>query len=203
MYNKYPGETEKNLRESLRTAEIMSPCVLWLDEIEKGLGGRNDGDSGTARRVLATLLTWMAERQSDVLLVATANEINALPPELVRKGRFDEIFFADLPDARQRAEILTIHLRKRGLDPRRFDLPALASACQGFSGAEIEQAVVAALYAAYAMHEIPHSSHVLAELQKTRPLSVLMREKIDALRAWAERRTVPAGARTPDASLVS
>lgn len=192
MYNKYHGETEKNLRAALKTAEVMSPCVLWLDEIEKGLSTRNHGDSGTSQRVLGALLTWMAERLSEVLLVATANEINDLPPELVRKGRFDEIFFVDLPDERQRAEILSIHLRKRGLEPADFDVAMLAASCEGFAGAEIEQAVVSALYAAYALHEDPVSSHILAELRRTRPLAVLMSEKINALRAWAGRRTVPA-----------
>ena len=203
MYNKYHGETEKNLRESLQTAEVMSPCVLWLDEIEKGLSGRGHGDSGTSQRVLGTLLTWMAERTSDVLMVATANEINALPPELVRKGRFDEIFFVDLPKAPQRVDILSIHLRKRGLDPTRFDLPTLSAVSEGFSGAEIEQAIVSALYAAHALREEPRSAHVLAELRKTRPLSVLMREKIDALRAWAQRRTVPADFIGENGSLVA
>jgi len=191
LYDKYHGETERNLRESLRTAETMSPCVLWFDEIEKGIATGYD-ESGTSRRVLGSLLTWMAERRADVLLVATANEIEELPPELVRKGRFDEIFFVDLPTPAQRADILAIHLRKRGLEPPRFDLARLVAATDGFSGAEIEQAVVAALYAAHALRQEPGSAHVLAELQKTRPLSVLMAERIDALRAWARDRTVPA-----------
>ncbi len=192
LYNKYHGETEKNLRESLATAEVMAPCVLWLDEIEKGLSSRPEGDAGTSQRVLATLLTWMAERKSGVLLVATANDIESLPPELVRKGRFDEIFFVDLPDGRQRADILTIHLRKRELDPDSFDIAALVGACDGFSGAEIEQGIVSAMYAAHATDRRPQSAHLLAEFRKTRPLSVLMREKIEALRAWALPRTVPA-----------
>src|SRR5690606_35092304 len=152
LYNKYHGETERNLRESLRLAETMSPCVLWLDEIEKGIASGHD-DSGTSRRVLGTLLTWMAERRADVLLVATANDIDALPPELVRKGRFDEIFFVDLPTPAHRADILSIHLRKRGLDPQRFDIARLVAATEGFSGAELEQAVVAALYAAHALRQ--------------------------------------------------
>lgn len=191
LYNKYHGETERNLRESLRLAETMSPCVLWLDEIEKGVASGND-ESGTSRRVLGSLLTWMAERRSDVLLVATANDIDALPPELVRKGRFDEIFFVDLPTPEQRADILSIHLRKRGLDPRHFDVPRLVAATDGFSGAELEQAVVSALYAAHALRQEPSAVHVLVEVQKTRPLSVVMAERIEALRAWARDRTVPA-----------
>ena len=191
LYNKFHGETERNLRESLKTAELMSPCVLWLDEIEKGLA-TGEGDSGTSQRVLGSLLTWMAERKSSVLLVATANDIEALPPELVRKGRFDEVFFVDLPNGTRRAEILTIHLRKRGLDPARFDLAALTAASDGFSGAEIEQGIVSALYAAHAMQQTPSPAHVVAEFRKTRPLAVLMREHVGALRAWARDRTVAA-----------
>src|SRR5690606_4121357 len=120
LYDKYHGETERNLRESLRIAETMSPCVLWFDEIEKGIASGHD-ESGTSRRVLGSLLTWMAERRSDVLLVATANDIEQLPPELVRKGRFDETFFVDLPTPPQRADIFAIHLRKRGQSPAHFD----------------------------------------------------------------------------------
>lgn len=191
LYNKYHGETERNLRESLRIAETMSPCVLWLDEIEKGVASGHD-DSGTARRVLGSLLTWMAERRAPVLLVATANDVHALPPELVRKGRFDEVFFVDLPSATQRGEIFAIHLRMRGLAPEQFDLPRLAAETEGFSGAEIEQSVVSALYAAHALRQEPSAAHVLAELNKTKPLSVLMAERVEALRLWARERTVPA-----------
>jgi len=191
LFNKYHGETERNLRESLKMAEVMSPCVLWLDEIEKGLGGSND-DTGTSRRVLASLLTWMAERTAAVVLVATANDISALPAELIRKGRFDEIFFVDLPGPRVRAQILEIHMRDRGLDPARMDLPRLTHHTEGFSGAEIEQGIVAALYAAHAQRREPDARHLLAEFHKTRPLSVIMSERISALRAWAADRTVPA-----------
>jgi SpoVK/Ycf46/Vps4 family AAA+-type ATPase len=191
LYNKYHGETERNLRDSLQTAEVMSPCVLWLDEIEKGLATGND-ESGTARRVLGGLLTWMAEREAQVFLVATANDVDELPPELIRKGRFDEIFFVDLPSPSSRAAILTIHLRKRGLDPARLDLKRLATATEGFSGAEIEQAVVAALYAAHAQGVEPGPEHLLAELAGTRPLSVILAERVGALRDWARDRTVPA-----------
>jgi SpoVK/Ycf46/Vps4 family AAA+-type ATPase len=191
LYNKYHGETERNLRESLQTAEVMAPCVLWLDEIEKGLA-TGEGDSGTSQRVLGTLLTWMAERKSRVLLVATANNIDALPPELIRKGRFDEIFFVDLPTPEQRGEILTIHMRKRSLEIRGGDLAPLVAASDSFSGAEIEQAVVAALYAAYASGQQAAAAHVLVEIRRTRPLAVLMREHIAHLRAWASGRTVPA-----------
>ena len=191
LYNKYHGETERNLRESLQTAEVLSPCVLWLDEIEKGLATGND-DSGTARRVLGSLLTWMAERRTQVFLVATANEVSELPPELIRKGRFDEIFFVDLPPPPSRAEILTIHLRKRGLAPERMNLAELVTLTDGFSGAEIEQGIVSSLYAAHALGQQPEHAHVAAELRKTRPLSVIMAERVAALRAWASGRTVPA-----------
>ena len=191
LYNKFHGETERNLRESLQTAEVLSPCVLWLDEIEKGLATGND-DSGTARRVLGGLLTWMAERRTQVFMVATANEVSELPPELIRKGRFDEIFFVDLPPPPSRAEILTIHLRKRGLAPERMNLAELVALTDGFSGAEIEQGIVSSLYAAHALGQQPEHSHIAVELRKTRPLSVIMAERVAALRAWARGRTVPA-----------
>jgi hypothetical protein len=191
LYNKYHGETERNLRESLQTAEVMSPCVLWLDELEKGLATGQD-ESGTSRRVLGGLLTWMAERKAPVFMVATANDVNELPPELVRKGRFDEIFFVDLPGAESRAEILRIHLAKRGIKAGEKDLPQLVAATDGFSGAEIEQGVVAALYAAHAQGGKLERAHLLAEYRRSRPLSVLMAERVGALRAWASTRTVPA-----------
>jgi SpoVK/Ycf46/Vps4 family AAA+-type ATPase len=190
LYNKYYGETERNLRESLKTAGMMAPCVLWIDEIEKGLA--TDESGGPSRRILGTLLTWMAERRDKVFFVATANDIQSLPPELLRKGRFDEIFFVDLPAPEVRAVIFRIHLEKRGQDPARFDLHALAAGAEGFSGAEIEQAVVSALYIAHARQEELGMAHVREELEHTRPLSVLMAEDIAYLRAWATERTVPA-----------
>ena len=193
LYNKFHGETEKNLRDALTSAEQLEPCVLWIDEIEKGLAGDGgDGDGGVSRRVLGYLLTWMAERKSRVFLVATANQIQALPPELLRKGRFDEIFFVDLPDADTRQQLFSLHLARRSLDPDGFDLPALAAASDGFSGAEIEQAIVASLYAAHAAQSPPSDFTLRAELRQTRPLSVLMAEQVDALREWARTRTVPA-----------
>lgn len=193
LYNKWIGETERNLREALSAAEAMAPCVLWMDEIEKGLSADTDADSGgTSRRMLGTLLTWMAERKSRVFLVATANDIESLPPELIRKGRVDEIFFVDLPDADARADVFAIHLRKRGFDAESFDLSALASASDGFSGAEIEQAIVSALYEAHA-RKIPLATELmLEEISRTRPLSVVARERIDALREWAKDRAVHA-----------
>lgn len=191
IYNKYHGETERNLRESLKTAEAMAPCVLWIDEIEKGIStGSNDG--GTSQRVLGTLLTWMAEKKVPVFLVATANDIERLPAELVRKGRFDEIFFVDLPDAPVRRDIFTIHLHKRGQAVEHFDIDLMAEHSDGFSGAEIEQAVVSALYATHAHDEPLETHHIMEELLQTRPLSVVMAEKVSYLRQWAAERTVPA-----------
>ncbi|MBN8728327.1 MAG: AAA family ATPase [Xanthomonadales bacterium] len=191
LYNKYHGETERNLREALRRAELLAPCVLWIDEIEKALAG-GSGDDGVSRRVMGYLLTWMAERRAPVFLVATANDVTALPAELLRKGRFDEIFFVDLPDAATRAAIFRLHLARRELDPAACDLDALAAATDGFSGAEIEQVVVAALYAALASRGTPGQAELLAEARNTRPLSVLMGERVQALRDWARPRTLPA-----------
>jgi SpoVK/Ycf46/Vps4 family AAA+-type ATPase len=191
LYNKYHGETERNLRESLKHAEQLAPCVLWVDEIEKGLAG-GDNDDGVSRRVLGYLLTWMAERRESVFLMATANQVHELPAELLRKGRFDEIFFVDLPETTSRVEIFAIHLRKRKLNPDDFDLSALATAAAGFSGAEIEQAIVSALYAANAENASVAQAHVLRALRETRPLSVLMAEQVSALRDWAKERTVSA-----------
>jgi SpoVK/Ycf46/Vps4 family AAA+-type ATPase len=194
LYNKFFGETERNLRDSLAAAESMAPCVLWIDEIEKGIAGDAGGgsDGGVSRRVLGTLLTWLAERRSAVFIVATANDIESLPPELVRKGRLDEIFFVDLPDAPTRAEIFSIHLRKRKLDEKKFGLEALAQAADGFSGAEIEQAIVAALYESLAGGAPVSTSLILEEIARTRPLSVTMAERISHLRAWAVNRTARA-----------
>jgi hypothetical protein len=191
LYNKYYGETERNLRKALETAELMAPCVLWMDEIEKGVAvSAADDDGGVSRRILGALLTWMAEKKKPVFLVATANDIERLPPELIRKGRFDEIFFVDLPSALHRQEILRIHLRKRNLDPAEFDMESLAAATQGFSGSEIEQAIVSATYTARAHSRNVAQEDLLAEIKQTRPLSVIMSEKVEALREWASSRTV-------------
>lgn len=191
LYNKFHGETERNLRESLKVAETVAPCVLWMDEIEKGIA-HGDSDGGTSRRVLGTLLTWMAERKAPVFVVATANDISRLPPELVRKGRFDEIFFVDLPAAPVRQEMFRMHLARRSQVAEHFDLPRLATAADGYTGAEIEQAVVAALYSALARQEPLTTTHVLQAVTGTRPLSVTMAESIAALRAWARERAVSA-----------
>ena len=191
LFDKYVGESERNLRESLGTADLLEPCVLWVDEIEKGFAA-GDNDGGATRRVLGAFLTWLAEKGSRVFVVATANDITALPPELIRKGRFDEIFFVDLPNAETRTEILRIHAAKRGIALDQATLHKLALICEGFAGAEIEQAVVAALYSAHAKHVVPNAELLSAEIAATRPLAVVMAEKVAALRAWAEDRTVPA-----------
>lgn len=191
LYNKFHGETERNLREALATADAMAPCVLWCDEIEKGLA-TSDTDDGVSRRVLGTLLTWMNERKSAVFMVATANDIARLPPEFLRKGRFDEVFFVDLPDAVARREVFAIHLRRRKQNPETFDLDALATASDGYSGAEIEQAIVSALYSAHADQRRLDTERIQTALTQTHPLSVLMAEQVQALRAWAISRCVPA-----------
>ena len=191
LYNKFFGETERNLREALQAAEAMAPCVLWIDEIEKALAS-GDYDSGTSRRILGSLLTWMSERRTPVFIVATANVIEHLPPELIRKGRLDEIFFVDLPDAATRAEIFAIHLRQRDHKPMEFDLLELAKLSEGFSGAEIEQAIVAATYLAREQQVPMNTAHIHTEIGQTRPLSQVMAEQVASLRSWARDRTVPA-----------
>ncbi|HEV8672863.1 MAG TPA: AAA family ATPase [Methylomirabilota bacterium] len=194
LYDKYVGESEKNLEQALAMAERMAPCVLMVDEIEKGFAamGSSDSDAGLSRRILGRLLGWLQDRAAPVFVVATCNQIADLPPELMRKGRFDEIFFLDLPTPAERREIFAIHLRKRKRDPAAFDLDALAAAADGFSGAEIEAAVVAALYTAFAAGSELGTALILDELRATRPLSVTRAEDITALRDWARDRAVPA-----------
>ena len=191
LYEKYHGETEKNLRAALASAEQLAPCVLWIDEVEKGLASGGE-DGGVSRRVLGYLLTWMAERKAPVFLVATANQVQELPAELLRKGRFDEIFFVDLPDADTRVEILRVHLARRQLPLDDLQLPALAAAANGFSGAELEQVIVSALYTAHGDQRALDTELLMEEIRNTRPLSVLMAEQVGALREWARERTVPA-----------
>ncbi|MGB5276427.1 MAG: AAA family ATPase [Gammaproteobacteria bacterium] len=189
LYDKYIGESERNLRESLRTAEVMAPCVMWIDEIEKGVSGGND--DGTSKRILGSLLTWLAENREHVFIVATANNIDDLPPELIRKGRLDEIFFVDLPKPDVRKQIFAIHLAKRQINRPEIDLARLAAETDGFSGAEIEQAVVSAVYGSYGTGEPITEEGLLAEIKTTRPLSVVMDAQIHQLKQWAESRTVP------------
>lgn len=192
LYRKYFGESEQNLRRALETAESIAPCILWIDEIEKAFGGGSgDADGGTSRRIFGTFLTWMQEKKESVFVFATANDISQLPPELLRKGRFDEIFFVDLPEHEVREHIFAFHLARRQKDPAAFRLTELADKTLGFSGAEIEQAIVSGLYTAVAAN-VPLSTEILlGELEETQPLSVTMRERIAALRAWAVDRAVP------------
>lgn len=190
LYDKYIGETERNMRQALHTAEIMSPCVLWIDELEKGISN-GSADEGTSKRLLGTLLIWMAENKHSVFIVATANQIDALPPELIRKGRLDEIFFVDLPTKDIRENIFHIHFDKRAVDTSQLDMVRLANETEGFSGSEIEQAVVSVMYSCHATKEPIDTKKVLEEILQTRPLSVVMEKQISQLRDWASQRTVP------------
>jgi AAA+ superfamily predicted ATPase len=192
LYNKFFGESEKNLKRATATAEAMAPIVLWIDEMEKAFAQGGQDDSGTSARIFATFLSWMQEKKAGVFVVATCNDISKLPPELVRKGRFDEIFFVDLPDQPARTAILGVHLKRRGRDPAAFDLDGLCTRMEGFSGAEIEQIVVSALYTAFAQGHELSSQHLADEIGRTVPLSTTMAEKVSALRAWAANRAVPA-----------
>ncbi len=194
LYDRFVGESERRLRAALQQANAIAPVVLWIDEIEKAFASAaaQSTDGGLSQRMFGTLLTWMQEHTAPVFLVATANNIEALPPELLRKGRFDEIFFVDLPGPEARRQILTIHLRKRKRDPSRFDLEALVEASDGFSGAEIEQAIMSAMHRAFADKAEPTTEHVKAAIEGSPPLSVTMAEKVARLRAWADGRCVSA-----------
>ena len=195
IFSSLIGSSEENLRKAIRVAESVSPTVLWIDEIEKGLAGSAGAavtDSGVSARVFGALLTWLQEKTAPVFVVATANRIDALPPELLRKGRFDEIFFIDLPSAAERREIFRIHVAKRLRDPAAFDLDALSTAAEGFSGAEIEQAVVAGLYHAFGEGTDLRQVHVMKAIEESVPLSSTMGEDIGRLREWSKNRTRPA-----------
>ena len=194
LFDKYVGESEKNLRKALQLAENLAPCVLWIDEVEKGFstGSNDSADGGTGKRMLGTFLTWMQENKKPVFLAGTANDLGALPPEFLRKGRFDEVFFVDLPRAGERKAILEIHLRLRNQNPANFDLAALTEASEGFSGAEIEQAVISAGYESIYRGEPMDNARVLAEIRATVPLSVSRAEEVKRLRRFAAGRFVPA-----------
>ena len=195
LYNKYIGESERNFARAVSVAEKMAPVALWIDEIEKAFatpGAAGEADGGVSTRVLGIFLTWLQERRGDVFVVATANSAHTLPPELVRKGRFDELFFVDLPNEAAREAIFKIHLAKRGRIPQTFDLPRLVAATAGFSGAEIEGVIVSGLYTAFANGGDLSDALLLDEVRLTRPLSQTMREKVQALRDWAQGRAVRA-----------
>ncbi len=192
LYSSYIGQTEENLRRALTTVERLSPLCLWIDEIEKGITVSDSrADGGVSKRVLGAFLTWMQERKENCFIIATANDVQALPPELMRKGRMDEIFFVDLPDHDTRVELFKIHLARRNLQPDLFALTSLAAETEGFSGAEIEQAVISALYRANRQQHEVNTEHIKEQIKSTRPLSVIKREEIEALRYWAKDRTVP------------
>ncbi|MEV8514784.1 AAA family ATPase [Dactylosporangium sp. NPDC051484] len=196
------GSSEQNMRAALRTAEASAPCVLWVDEIEKGFATSASNDGGTTNRVFGTFLTWMQEKTGSVFVIATANDIERLPPELLRKGRFDEIFFVDLPSRAERASIWEVHLRRRLARPAvqghlHLDEPLLREVCTlsaGYSGAEIEQAVVAALFDAFSERRPLRREDLLRAVAAMVPLSVTQAEKLDAIRLWAKTRAVAATA---------
>jgi AAA+ superfamily predicted ATPase len=204
LFDRYIGESERRLNSALQQAEAMAPIVLWVDEIEKGFASAasQSVDGGLSKRMFGTLLTWMQERTAPVFFVATANDIESLPPELLRKGRFDEIFFVDLPTEEARAQIFRIHLSKRKRDPQEFDIAALVKATDGYSGSEIEQAIIAGLFDAFSAKTDLTTDILLKALKSSPPLSVTMAEKIDDLRAWSRGRCVPADiTSTPQSSL--
>jgi len=190
LYNQYVGETERRLRDALRQAEAMAPCVLWVDEIEKAFASAasQSTDGGLSQRMFGCLLTWMQEHTAAVFLVATANDVAALPPELLRKGRFDEIFFVDLPGTAVRREIARIHLARRKRDPAAFDLDAIAAASRGCTGADLEAAIITAALESSAAQRPTATADVLQALAASPPLASLAHERIRAIREWAQGR---------------
>ena len=201
VYDKYIGETEKRIQKVFQVAEGLAPCVLWIDELEKVFAGSSpdsaSADAGVSSRLLASFLSWMQDRQAPVFVAATCNNVSVLPPELIRKGRFDELFFVDLPNQAERQQIFAIQLSKRKRNPAEFRLDRVAAAAKGFSGAEIESVVQTALYAAYSQKQQLMDQHLLAAIQATVPLSTTRAEEIQQLRDWAAERAVPAS--LPDA----
>ena len=196
IYDKYIGETEKRIRKVFEVAEGLAPCVLWIDELEKVFAGSGpdsaSADAGVSSRLLASFLSWMQDRKTPVFVAATCNNVSALPPELIRKGRFDELFFVDLPNQAEREQILSIQLKKRKRNPGEFDLQTVATAAKGFSGAEIDAAVQTSMYAAYSSKNDVSTQALLDALRATVPLSTTRAEEIEALRQWARTRAVPA-----------
>jgi len=191
MFGSLVGSSEENVRRAIAVAESVAPAILWVDEIDKAFAGSQGSggtDGGTTARVFGTFLTWLSEKTAPVFVVATANDISQLPPELLRKGRLDEIFFVDLPSEAERADIFRIHLAKRRRDPDQFDLSALAAASAEFSGAEIEESIISALYDAFSSGSDLTTEHVLLSLRETVPLSKTMEEQMNNLRQWAEGR---------------
>ena len=192
------GSSEENIRSVIKTAEAIAPAILWIDELEKGFSGTASSgqtDGGTTSRVFASFITWLQEKTTPVFVIATANNVHQLPPELLRKGRFDEIFFCDLPDREDRGQILDIHVRKKNRDPGKFDMDKLIEATVDFSGAELEQAVVAALYDAFDTGNDLSTEGLLHTLKDIVPLAITMREQIESMREWARTRARMASAR--------
>ena len=195
LFGSLVGASEENVRRSIHLAESIAPAILWIDEIDKGFSGlrsSGDSDSGTTSRVFGTLITWLQEKKAPVFVIATANNVEQLPPELLRQGRFDEIFFVDLPNPEERAEIFRIHLVKRRRDPGKFNLVELAKASPGYSGAEIEQGIISALYDGFDENRDIDQEMIVRALGKTSPLSAIMAEEIEGRRQWAKARTRPA-----------
>jgi SpoVK/Ycf46/Vps4 family AAA+-type ATPase len=202
LFGSLVGSSEQNVRRAIQVAESVAPVVFWIDEIDKAFrGSRGSGastDAGTSSRVFSTFLTWLSEKQSAVFVIATANDISSLPPELLRKGRFDEIFFVDLPLSAERRDIFRVHLAKRKMDPETFDLDALTRASEGYSGAEIEEAIISAMFDAFYEKQQLSTDRVRESIQQTVPLSKTMKEDVDELRKWAASRARPAT--SPEAS---
>jgi ATP-dependent 26S proteasome regulatory subunit len=200
MFGSLVGSSEENMRRAIQTAESVAPAILWVDEIEKAFGGATASgasDGGTSTRVFGTFLTWLSEKRTPVFVIATANDIRSLPPELLRKGRLDEIFFVDLPNETERQEVFRIHLERRGRRPDLFDLRELARRSEGFSGAEIEEAIVSGLFEAFSRDAELDQATLLTCLGETVPLSKTMNEELNRLRTWAHGRARPA---TPSAA---
>lgn len=193
VYSNTLGSPEEAFRKAIKTVEASAPCVLWIDEIEAGItrSGEKSGDSPTSR-IFGYFLTWMQEKAYPVFVTATANQIDLLPPEILRKGRFDEIFFITLPNQKERREIFRIHLQNRGKSPESFDLDSLAKNTEGLSGAEIEQAVISALFESYAKNKELDDRELIISSSSIVPLSTTMREEISKLERWASNRAVKA-----------
>ena len=207
VYDKYIGETEKRIRKVFQVAEGLAPCVLWIDELEKVFAGSGadsaSADAGVSSRLLAAFLSWMQDRKAPVFVAATCNNVTALPPELIRKGRFDELFFVDLPNQAERRQIFAIQLARRKRNPAEFDLSRLVAASAGYSGAEIDAAMQGALYAAYSGKKLLSTQDILDALANSVPLSTTRAEEIEGLRSWASQRAVPASAAGKDAKINS
>ncbi|MDP2663656.1 MAG: AAA family ATPase [Dehalococcoidia bacterium] len=194
------GASEENTRRAIATAEAVAPVVLWIDEIEKGMagsGGSGSTDSGVTARVMGSILSWMQERKRPVFVVATANQVDNLPPELLRAGRWDEVFAVDLPSAAERFQILAIHLERRGREPKKFDLPSVVVATAQFSGAELEATIVKGMFAAFSDRREVTTKDLLDAVENTVPLAVTRKEDIDRLRQWASTRALPASTEAP------